>query len=142
MHKKGCHMIYFRFIHRIQALTSDPSKTKAFSNYPYKDRAKLLLIQSRIEPICEPKVSPLLIHHGPSQFVNPQFHRYLSTQGSRQMYACTTHQDNICKLRIFTKPQLSKHITIIQLMWIIHHLHNIMFQQQQALHVAYTYHHT
>src|ERR1051325_7813395 len=65
---------------------------------------------------CEPNVSPLLINHGSSQFVNPQFHRYLSTRGSSQMYACTTHQDDICKLRLFTKTQLFKHIITIHLM--------------------------
>src|ERR1051325_6688351 len=81
------------------------TRPKASATYSKWNRAK-----------CEPNISLLLIHHGSSQFVNPTFHRDLSTQGSSQMYACTTHQDDICKLRLFTKPKLSKHIITIHLM--------------------------
>src|ERR1051325_4574546 len=81
------------------------TRPKASATYSQWNRAKY-----------EPNVLPLLIHHGSSQFVNPKFHHYLSILGASQMYACITHQENICKLRLFTKPQLSKHIVTIQLM--------------------------
>src|ERR1051325_4415583 len=81
------------------------TRPKASATYSQWNRAKY-----------EPNVSPLLIHHASSQFVNPQFHRYLSIQGSSRMYACTTHQESICKLRSFAKSQLSKHIITIHLM--------------------------